>query len=102
MLIVSLCTHFLFLLKSFHVYLLLSPKLPDFRRQGPRFKDPVTLKKRKFNLVIIYMGLNLDRPRHMGSETHCLCGQLTLILNIIIMKYRIYVHDVFNLGSQKL
>ena len=47
---------------------------------------PVTLNKRKFNLVIIYRGLNLHRPRHVGSETHCLCEQLTLITNIIIMK----------------
>lgn len=78
------------------------PKLPDFKGRDPALRIPVTLNKRKFNLVIIYRDLNLDRSRHVGSEIHCLCEQLTLIKNIIIMRNRIYVHNVFNLGSQKL
>ena len=68
----------------------------------PALRIPVTLNKRKFNLVITYRGLNLDRPRHVGSETHCICEQLTFKMNTIIMRNRIYVHDVFSLGSQKV
>ena len=70
--------------------------------RDPALRIPVTLNKRKFNLVITYRGLNLDRPRHVGSETHCICEQLTFKMNTIIMRNRIYVHDVFNLGSQKV